>query len=107
MGEGCWEVGGLREEGGGDGVWGPGCRGGVGGVGQGVVRVEVCEVEWVGEVTVEEAGKERELGGGREEGGEDVQAWRGLVGCRKLGFREGHVDGQCGCVFGRWHCKTI
>ena len=89
MGEGCWEVGGLREERGGDGVGGPGWRG----VGQGVVRVEVCEVEWVGEVAVEEAGEERELSGGWEEGGKDVQAWRGLVGCRKLGFREGHVDG--------------
>lgn len=41
------------------------------------MRVEVCEVEWVGEVAVEEAGEERELGGGREEGGEDVQAWGG------------------------------
>lgn len=93
MGEGCWEVGGLREERGGDGVGGPGWRGGVGGVGQGVVRVEVCEVEWVGEVAVEEAGEERELSGGREEGGEDVQAWRGLVERRKLRFREGHMDG--------------
>ena len=63
----------MREEGGGDGVGGPGWRGGFG-VGQGVVRVEVCEVEWVGEVAVEEAGEERELGGGWEEGGEDVQA---------------------------------
>jgi len=55
------------------------------------VRVEVCEVEWVGEVAVEEAGEECELGGGREEGGEDVQAWRGLVERRKLGYREDHV----------------
>lgn len=55
------------------------------------MRVEVCEVEWIGEVAVEEAGEECELGGGREEGGEDVQAWRGLVERRKLGYREDHV----------------
>ncbi len=54
-----------------------------------VVVVDVCFVEGVGEVSMEEGGEDLVLRLWREESGEDSEAWRWLDGWG--GYSEGDV----------------
>jgi hypothetical protein len=65
------------------------------------VRVDVGEVCWVAEITVEEAGEQRSLEGGREERGDDAQTY--LLS----GLLTKPVDRFCYASSLTWHVMVL